>query len=72
MLRDDYEAGVTDEWAQGVLDHVRVIQEKAMLKSGLNTLRFYGISKEVVLEKLVLVRKGTKLPKSYFGPQESI
>ena len=72
VLRDDYEAGVTDEWAQGVLDHVRVIQEKAMLKSGLNTLRFYGISKEVVLEKLVLVREGTKLPKSYFGPQESI
>ena len=49
-----------------------MIQEKAMLKSGLNTLRFYGISKEVVLEKLVLVREGTKLPKSYFGPQESI
>lgn len=67
-----YTPGVTPDWAQGVLDHERSISGRVMLNKGLNKIRFYGISCEAVLQKLVLVRSGTVLPNSYLGPGETI
>ena len=72
MLPKDYEAGVSPEWAEGVLRHARHISGRITAKAGINKIRFYGVSAEAVLEKITLVREGTTLPWSYFGPAQSI
>ena len=41
------------------------------LHAGVNTVRFYHVSANVILERLVLVRKGVMLLESYLGPKES-
>lgn len=72
VLPKDYEAGVSPEWAEGVLRHARHISGRITAKAGINKIRFYGVSAEAVLEKITLVREGTSLPWSYFGPAQSI
>ena len=53
-LTDDYKVGSSAEWAEGVLEHVHYVRDKTRLKQGVNTLRFYGVSPETVLERIVL------------------
>lgn len=72
VLPENYEAGMTYEWAMGVLDHARYVSTVVKLSKGINRLRFYGISAEAVLEKITLVRDGTEPDKSYFGATESL
>ena len=60
-----------EEWAQGVLNHVRSIDTKVSLKKGRNDLYIYAGDPGVILEKLVLSRENRKVPKTYLGPVES-
>lgn len=71
-IADTYKAGVTPDWEQGVLDHARYVSDRVRLNKGVNTIRFYGIRSEAVLQKIVLVREGVTLPISYLGANESI
>ncbi|MBR6257763.1 MAG: glycosyl hydrolase 115 family protein [Lachnospiraceae bacterium] len=70
-VSDTYVAGETADWGFGVLNHVHIITAQASLKAGYNTLRIYGTDPENIPERIILVRKGTKAPVSFFGPDES-
>lgn len=58
------------EWAQGVLDNVRVAETVLTVPTpGVHTLRVYGLEPGVVIDKLVLSLG--ELPRSYLGPAET-
>ena len=57
VTAEDYEAGVTADWEQGVIEHARYVSESVRLKAGRNVLRFYGVSREAVLEAVRLERR---------------
>jgi hypothetical protein len=65
VVGESYEAGVTGDWEQGVLDHVRNVSATINCKKGRNTIRFYGTDMENVLEKIIILREGKKLPEAY-------
>jgi hypothetical protein len=58
------------EWAQGVLDNMRVATTTLVVPTaGAHTLRLYGLEAGVVIDKLVLY-SGTVPPPGYLGPPE--
>ena len=71
LSEDFYTEWFNDEWASGVLEHIRKKEIKVNLKKGRNDIRFYAGDPGVMLEKLVLIRDGIKLSGSYLGPEES-
>ncbi|WP_379393651.1 hypothetical protein [Paenibacillus lentus] len=63
---------VDDEnWAIGVLDHIRRHSTGVHCREGLNTLRIFAVSPGFVLEKLVIYPVGKKPADSYLGPTET-
>ncbi|GAA0136191.1 glycosyl hydrolase 115 family protein [Paenibacillus sp. YSY-4.3] len=63
---------VDDEnWAKGVLDHIRRHSTGVHCREGLNTLRIFAVSPGFVLEKLVIYPVGKKPADSYLGPAET-
>lgn len=60
-----------EEWCQGVLNNVRVVETTVTVSKGKNDLYFYAADPGIVLESLVLYPSGTQLPDSYLGPTES-
>ena len=67
----NYEGGNHDNepWCTAVMDNIHTQVTRHVLTKGLHTLRFYGLSAGLVLQKLVL-SAGT-LPYSCLGPEES-
>lgn len=59
------------EWADGVLNHARIVSTEVFLKKGRNDIYVYAKEPGVILEKLVLHPADTELPESYLGPAES-
>ena len=62
---------LSPQWAEEAKNSVKLTEQKVSCRQGINTLRFYGMSPGIVLERIVLVRDGTVLPGSYLGPAES-
>lgn len=62
---------LSSQWEQECKDSVKKVSAKVFCQKGENVLRFYGISPGIVLERIVIVREGIELPKSYLGPAES-
>lgn len=59
------------QWAYEARDNVKKVNVAVKCKEGENALRFYAISPGMILERLIFVRNGVKLPYSYLGPRES-
>ena len=59
-----------DGW-QEALESVKRTSTTVKCKKGENEVKFYGASPGIVLERILFVRSGTKLPTSYLGPRES-
>ena len=59
------------QWREEARDSVKKVTDTVKLIKGENELRFYGMSPGIVLERILLVRKGITIPKSYLGPKES-
>ncbi len=72
MLPEGYEPGVSSSWEEGVLDHVRRVNVQVHCNSGKNRIRYYALSEENVVERILLIRTDKKLASSYLGPMESI
>lgn len=71
-ISDSFHADCTcEEWNRGVLNNIRVIESVVSVKKGENQLYFYATDPGIVLERIVLYSKNTKLPESYLGPVES-
>ena len=60
-----------DPWAAGVLNNIRETEVTVDLSAGVNTLTFYALSPNFVLEKLVIFPEGEAPSRSYLGPEES-
>lgn len=56
-------------WEEAVMENIHTTTTTHRLTKGTHILHFYGMDAGLVLQKLVL-SKG-KLPKSFFGPEES-
>lgn len=54
VLPDDYKSGISEEWGDGVLNHIRNVCVQASLKKGINKIRYYADSRENVLEKIII------------------
>jgi lysophospholipase L1-like esterase len=67
----NYSAGVTTDWQNYVRENIRTTQSKHTLSAGEHTIRFYSVTPELVLQKLVLFNTAKGLGASYFGPPES-
>jgi len=59
------------DWADGVLNHARVVTTEVAIREGKNDIYVYAGEPGVILEKLVLYPVDKELPESYFGPEES-
>lgn len=59
------------QWSREAADHVKLTDSVITCLKGVNELRFYAASPAIVLEKIVIYPKGTKLCESYMGPGES-
>lgn len=66
-----YTEWFNQEWADGVLDHARTVTVEISLQRGRNDIYVYAKDPGVIIEKLVLHPAESKLPESYFGPEES-
>ncbi len=58
-------------WSQDVLNNIRYSTSEVVLQQGVNELRIFAVDPGLVLQRLVLVPAGQKLPKTYLGPRES-
>ncbi|RKM59941.1 alpha-glucuronidase [Butyrivibrio sp. CB08] len=67
----DKEFFFSKQWREEARDSVKKVSVSVKCKKGENTLKFYGASQGIVLERVLLVRSGIELPKSYLGPRES-
>ncbi len=60
-----------EKWSYGVTNHIRLVEEDVVLEKGLNTLRFYAVDPNIVLEKIVLYRKDKPIRVTHLAPPES-
>lgn len=67
-----YVPWLSDKWSCGVLEQIHKSNSILTLQQGVNIISLKGMDPAVVLEKLVLIRKGVTCPKSYLGPEESL
>lgn len=59
------------QWSEEAISHIKMAEGEIHLQKGFNTIRFYGISPQIILEKLVICRMDSYLPESCLGPKES-
>ena len=59
------------QWTVEAYNNVKVYKCAVECKKGVNSLKYYHISPNLALERIVLYKDGTRLPESYLGPKES-
>lgn len=58
-------------WGNDITNNIRICTIAACCCDGMNTLRIYPVTPNVVLEKIVIYDAGDEMPKSYLGAPES-
>jgi len=76
LLKDavdsDFAVGDNQEpWSTDVTNNIRISTVYEACKNGVNILRVYPVTPNIVLEKIVIHDSEYKLPESYLGPEES-
>lgn len=59
------------QWAQEGVDDVKIFSVEVTCHQGLNRFRYFHVSPNMVLERIVLASVNQHLPESYLGPTES-
>ena len=59
------------QWREEAINSLKMVTDTVKLVKGENELKFYGCSPGIVLERIVIIKKGKEIPKSYLGPRES-
>ncbi|MGN6712634.1 glycosyl hydrolase 115 family protein, partial [Anaerocolumna jejuensis] len=62
---------LSPQWSMEAHDTVKTYRRKVRCHKGVNILRFYHVSPNILLERIVLHPEEVKLPESYLGPEES-
>ena len=60
-----------EPWGRDVTNNIRISSVYADCKKGLNTLRVYPVTPNIVLEKIVIYNADINLLPSYLGPEET-
>ena len=76
LLKDvvDPDFGIGDNqqpWGTDITNNIRISTVYADCKAGLNTLKIYPVTPNIVLEKIVIHGANEKMPYSYLGAPES-
>lgn len=62
---------LSPQWSREAYNNIKLSEGRIECKEGKNTLRFYGVSPAIVLERIVIKKSGITIPESYLGPTES-
>ncbi|MGN0403109.1 MAG: hypothetical protein ACI4HQ_12740 [Acetatifactor sp.] len=68
---EDRQFFLSPQWSGEAYDNIKLSENRIECKEGKNTLRFYGVSPAIVLERIVIRKSGVTIPQSYLGPTES-
>jgi len=68
---DYYAEWINDEWSYGVTNNIRKVNITVSFSQGLNSLKFYAVDPNVILEKIVIYPENKPLPAMHLAPQES-
>ena len=73
LVAADFRAGESGDprWGMGVLNQERRVSVTVQCKEGLNTLGVGALEAGMVLERVVLYKKGVHKPENYMGPDNS-
>ena len=58
-------------WGNDITNNIRICTVASGCSDGINTLRIYPVTPNVVLEKIVIYDAGKEMPKSYLGAPET-
>ena len=72
VLEPDYEAGESEQWEEGVLSHARFVCARVKPYEGRNNIRFYGLCREAVLERITFVKTDIDAEMPYLGYSDSV
>ncbi|MDR2531954.1 MAG: glycosyl hydrolase 115 family protein [Oscillospiraceae bacterium] len=69
----DFNAGNPDyrQWSRGVLDNIRVTETKLKFNQGVQEISIGALEAGLILERILIYRKGKGPKQSYLGPCES-
>lgn len=71
-VHQGYYAEWRDElWSYGVTNNIRRVSETIELQKGLNTLRFYAVDPNLILENIVIFYEDTPIRDTHLAPPES-
>lgn len=59
------------QWTKEAYSNVKVYKCQIDCQKGINKLKYYHVSPNLALERIVLYKEGTKMLQSYLGPKES-
>lgn len=59
------------EWSYGVTNNIRIVEESIELQEGLNTLQFYAVDPNLILENIVIFREDMPVRDTHLAPPES-
>lgn len=59
------------QWSEEAHSNVKHFRCAVTCRQGVNSLRYYHVSPNLILERIVLHKQGEDIPKSYLGPKES-
>ena len=73
LVAADFRAGESGDprWGMGVLNQERRVSTMVQLEKGINTLSVGALEAGVVLERVIVYKKGVRKPANYMGPDES-
>lgn len=71
LVAADFRAGESSDprWGMGVLNQERRILTQISLKEGINVLSIGALEAGMVLERIILYKRGVKKPRNYMGPE---
>ena len=59
------------EWCSGVLDNIRKTNCELEFASGVQEIIIQPLEAGLIVERILIYKRGHKLPESYLGPKES-
>ena len=72
VVDENFAVGDNQEpWSTDVTNNIRISSVYADCKAGLNVLKVYPVTPNIVLEKIVIHEANTKMPQSYLGAPET-
>ena len=60
-----------EPWGTDVTNNIRISSVFADVKQGMNVLKIYPVTPNIVLEKIVIHSANEKMPESYLGAPET-